>query len=124
MAFIPATFLTENLLRIGFFVALAYLSIAMSDRDRILAQAYSAQLEGEAEERTADLQEALDNVRTLEGLMPICASCRKIRDDTGFWNKLETYITTHSGASFSHSICPDCAAELYPEHDQAKEKSE
>jgi PAS domain-containing protein len=62
-----------------------------------------------------DLQEALDRVNVLGGLLPICASCKKIRDDKGYWNQIETYIRDHSEAEFSHGICPDCAKELYPE---------
>jgi len=61
-----------------------------------------------------DLQEALDKVNLLSGLLPICASCKKIRDDKGYWNQIETYIRDHSEAEFSHGICPDCAQKLYP----------
>ncbi|MFC1837706.1 hypothetical protein ACFLYW_03395 [Thermodesulfobacteriota bacterium] len=62
-----------------------------------------------------ELQKALDRVHLLGGLLPICASCKKIRDDRGYWNQIETYIRDHSEAEFSHGICPDCAQELYPE---------
>jgi len=62
-----------------------------------------------------NLQEALKKVRTLSGLIPICASCKKIRDDRGFWNQLEQYISEHSDAEFSHGICPDCLERLYPD---------
>ena len=62
-----------------------------------------------------ELQEALARVKTLSGLLPICASCKKIRDDKGYWNQIETYIEAHSEADFSHSICPECARKLYPE---------
>lgn len=61
------------------------------------------------------LQHALAEVTTLSGLLPICSSCKKIRDDEGYWNQIETYIQRHSGAQFSHGICPDCAQRLYPE---------
>ena len=57
---------------------------------------------------------ALGNIKTLSGLLPICASCKKIRDDKGYWNQLESYIKEHSDAVFSHGICPDCAKQLYP----------
>ncbi len=63
------------------------------------------------------LQDALDNIKTLKGLLPICASCKKIRDDQGYWNQIESYICDHSDADFSHSICPDCAKKLYPDLD-------
>jgi hypothetical protein len=66
------------------------------------------------EKLVSDLKAALGKVRTLSGLLPICASCKKIRDDKGYWNKIETYIRTHSDADFSHCICPECANKLYP----------
>ncbi len=62
-----------------------------------------------------ELQEALEQVKTLSGLVPICGSCKKIRDDQGFWNQMEVYIEAHSEAKFSHGICPECMARLYPE---------
>lgn len=61
------------------------------------------------------LEAALYQVKELSGLVPICASCKKIRDDEGYWNMLETYIEKHSRAKFSHSICPECAKKLYPD---------
>jgi hypothetical protein len=60
-----------------------------------------------------DLRDALVQIKTLSGLIPICASCKKIRDDKGYWNQLETYIQEHSEAEFSHGICPDCMKKLY-----------
>lgn len=59
--------------------------------------------------RTAELQTALDTIKTLQGIIPICASCKKIRDDRGAWNQLEAYICEHTDAAFSHGLCPDCA---------------
>jgi PAS domain S-box-containing protein len=67
------------------------------------------------EELIAELQEALDKVKTLSGLLPICSSCKKIRDDQGYWQQVEVYIQDHSDAEFSHGICPDCARKLYPD---------
>ena len=66
------------------------------------------------ETRNRELQEALANVKTLGGLLPICASCKKIRDDKGYWNQIELFIRDRSNAKFSHGICPDCARTLYP----------
>jgi PAS domain S-box-containing protein len=63
------------------------------------------------------LNHTLSQVKQLSGLLPICASCKKIRDDNGYWNKIESYIKEHSEAEFSHSICPDCKKKLYPEMD-------
>ena len=60
-------------------------------------------------------QEALANIKTLSGLIPICAGCKKIRDDRGYWSQVEIYVAKHSGAKFSHGICPECARKLYPE---------
>jgi glucose-6-phosphate-specific signal transduction histidine kinase len=59
------------------------------------------------------LRKALSQVKTLSGLIPICASCKKIRDDQGYWNQLETFIQEHSEAEFSHGICPECMKKLY-----------
>jgi PleD family two-component response regulator len=66
------------------------------------------------EKLISELQEALAKVKTLSGLLPICSSCKKIRDDKGYWNQIETYIRQHSEADFTHSICPKCAKMLYP----------
>ncbi len=71
--------------------------------------------EAERERLIAELQQALANVKTLRGLIPICASCKKIRDDQGYWTQLETYLTQHSDAEFSHSLCLDCMRKLYPD---------
>jgi PAS domain-containing protein len=60
------------------------------------------------------LQEALADVRTLSGLLPICASCKKVRDDQDYWHEIEDYVASRSGAEFSHGICPDCVRRLYP----------
>ncbi len=61
------------------------------------------------------LQESLHNIRALSGLLSICASCKKIRDDKGYWNQIESYVRDHSEAEFSHGICPECTKKLYPE---------
>jgi AmiR/NasT family two-component response regulator len=62
----------------------------------------------------AELEDALAQVRALQGMLPICASCKKIRDDEGYWHQVEVYIRDHSEAEFSHGICPDCYQRLYP----------
>lgn len=69
----------------------------------------------ELQQANRKLKETLDTVQTLEGLIPICANCKKIRDDKGFWSQVEEYIVKHSAADFTHSICPDCSQSLYPE---------
>jgi hypothetical protein len=60
-----------------------------------------------------ELQKALFEIKTLSGLLPICASCKKIRDDTGYWNQKELYICDHTEAEFSHRLCTICAEKLY-----------
>lgn len=72
------------------------------------------ELENEREALVNELEKALEQVKTLQGLIPICSSCHKIRDDNGFWQRLEEYIEAHSDAEFSHGICPDCMKTLYP----------
>jgi two-component system cell cycle response regulator len=69
----------------------------------------------EKERLIQELEEALAKVRILSGLLPICSSCKNIRDDKGYWNQMETYISDHSDAEFSHGLCPSCAQTLYPE---------
>jgi len=71
-------------------------------------------------EQKRELQEAIDNIKTLTGLIPICSSCKKIRNDKGLWDQLESYFTKHSNAEFTHGICPDCAGKLYPDIDLNK----
>jgi two-component system cell cycle sensor histidine kinase/response regulator CckA len=63
-----------------------------------------------------ELTQALVKIKTLKGLLPICASCKKIRDDRGYWQKVEFYITQHTNAEFTHGICPECVKQLYPEY--------
>lgn len=71
--------------------------------------------EEERERLIDELTTALSNVKQLSGLLPICSSCKKIRNDKGYWEQLEGYIKERSEANFSHSICPECAIRLYPE---------
>lgn len=69
-----------------------------------------------------ELQQALNEIKTLKGLVPICASCKKIRDDNGYWQEVEHYVSAHTEADFSHGICPDCMKKLYPNvYDRMKE---
>ncbi len=65
-------------------------------------------------EKTMSLEQALSEVKTLRGLLPMCSRCKKIRDDEGIWTKLEAYITSHTGTLISHGLCPDCLRELFP----------
>lgn len=74
-----------------------------------------AEAEAERERLIAELQKALREIKRLSGLLPICASCKKIRDDKGYWNTVEEYISENSEAEFSHGVCPECYETLYPE---------
>ncbi len=76
---------------------------------------FKEQAEREKDLLIQDLRAALSEVRALEGILPICASCKKIRDDRGYWHMVEAYISAHSEARFSHGICPECAEKLYPD---------
>lgn len=71
------------------------------------------QSEAEKTKTIQDLQKANEEIKILKGIIPICAACKKIRDDQGFWRQLESFIHAHSEAQFSHGICPDCMEELY-----------
>ncbi|MBP7887226.1 MAG: PAS domain-containing protein, partial [Candidatus Marinimicrobia bacterium] len=76
----------------------------------------SKRAEEQREKFIAELQEALDKIKTLKGLIPICACCKKIRDDQGYWNSVESYIKDHAEVEFTHGICPDCMKKLYPNY--------
>jgi hypothetical protein len=76
-------------------------------------------LNAERQETIRELQSALEQIRTLRGILPICAHCKKIRDDHGFWEQVEAYVSRHTEAEFSHGICPDCMRTIYPRfHDR------
>jgi PAS domain S-box-containing protein len=85
-----------------------YVAVKEDITDRKLTEAIRDQL-------FQDLQDALANVKSLSGLLPICAGCKKIRDDKGYWSQVEKYIQKHSEATFTHSLCPDCLKKLYPD---------
>jgi hypothetical protein len=94
-------------------------------RIRALVTAFrdiSARKAGEREQAAliAELQAALATIRTLSGILPICSSCKRIRDEQGSWNHIEVYISQHSNAEFSHGLCQDCAAKIYPDHYRRK----
>ncbi len=72
-------------------------------------------MEAEREKLVHELTDALAKVKLLSGFLPICCSCKKIRDDKGYWQQIESYISDHSNAEFSHGICPECSKKLYPE---------
>lgn len=113
--YLPSNLLTENFVEVGLLTAAVLCSVALADRIKIREAEQRAELELAVANRTQELQDALAEVRTLGGLLPICSHCKKIRDDKGYWNSLEKYIYEHTDAHLSHSICPDCAMEHYPE---------
>ena len=110
---LPQNILIEHGPKVAFPLALSLISIGIWQRFRELQDKHMANLESEVAERTKELSEALENVKTLHGLIPICSACKNIRDDKGFWIRVETYIQHNSDADFTHGICPDCAMRLY-----------
>jgi len=113
--FLPSNLITENFVEVSLLSAAVLCAIALADRLKVREAEQRQQLERAVVERTAALEAALDEVKTLSGLLPICSHCKKIRDDGGYWNSLEKYIYEHTDAVLSHSICPDCAEKYYPE---------
>ncbi len=91
----------------GFFLYKSWLKIIVSEKNAKI-------LNDDLQTKNFELEEALSQVKQLSGMLPICASCKKIRNDTGYWEQIENYIITHSEAEFSHGLCPDCGHKLYP----------
>ena len=81
---------------------------------------YKDRTEKEKARLIRKLSDALEKIKVLSGLIPICSQCKKIRDDKGYWKQVDTYVQQHSEATFSHSICPDCTDELYGDEDWYK----
>ena len=90
-------------------------SLALTDRVKRRDDQVREILETRVRERTKKLETALGEVKTLSGLLPICAGCKKIRDDTGYWRSVEVYLQEHTDVSLSHGICPECTEKFYPE---------
>ena len=90
------------------------LEIATDITDKIVAKELGNKL-------IRDLQKALTEVKVLSGLLPMCCSCKKIRDDKGYWKQIEQYIQEHTNAKVSHGICQDCVKKLYPELEKEEE---
>ncbi len=68
------------------------------------------------QEKNLELQQAMNQIKTLRGIVPICMNCKKIRDDKGYWNQVEVYVRNHTEAEFSHGVCPDCIVKVFPEY--------
>jgi ligand-binding sensor domain-containing protein len=77
-------------------------------------------LKAREKELAAKVEAAVAQIKTLSGLLPICASCKKVRDDKGYWNQIESYVQEHTQADFTHSVCPECVARLYPDYHAAR----
>ena len=83
-------------------------------RARVEVGRRMVELQAQLAESVSELQTALEHVKTLRGIVPICAHCKKIRDDQGYWSQVEVYVRDHSEAEFSHGICPECIKRFYP----------
>jgi len=103
------------------FISPLFLAIERSEEVLRIANAKAAEEKTAREKLINELQDALAKIRTLKGLIPICASCKKVRNDKGYWEQVEVYVRDHSEAEFTHGICPDCFQRLYPEEYKAKE---
>ena len=146
LSFVPSKYFEENIatgfthfiLWLGIIVSLLLFGIVLSlnkSRSQAIALADTTldlekantglineilehkRMEEEREKLVAELQKALSDVKTLQGFIPICSYCKKIRDDEGYWNQIESYIRDRSNAEFSHSICPECAQKIFPDMD-------
>jgi len=109
----------EVLARIKTHLSLTALQKELENKNLILQDEIEErkQIELEHEKLIEELQSALTEVKTLRGFLPICANCKNIRNDEGYWEQIEVYIKDRSDVDFSHSICPDCVAKLYPDLD-------
>jgi CheY-like chemotaxis protein len=88
-------------------------------RTNIEMALYKSRMERERERLMRELQEALNTIKTLSGLLPICAWCKNVRDDSGYWMRVEQYVEQHSQATFSHSVCPECASRYFGPNQEA-----
>ncbi|MBN1150908.1 hypothetical protein JXA84_06795 [candidate division WOR-3 bacterium] len=111
--FIKNILISEYLV-FGFLLSIFILFLKKEKEDYNTLKHLNLKLEEEVQQRTKDLKNSLEKVRVLSGMLPICSRCKKIRDDKGYWNQIEAYIRDHSEAEFTHSLCPDCAKEIFP----------
>jgi len=97
----------------AFFVLTKYRKL---NQRTLLELAERTLVQKEHDRTIGELRRALDGIKVLRGLIPICGSCKRIRDDDGYWNEIESYVRDHSEAEFSHGLCEQCAKRLYPEY--------
>ncbi len=95
------------------------ITIAMSRHEDLMEL---RRLNKEIESKNEELEKAFMEIKTLRGILPICTNCKKIRDDKGYWNRIEGYIETHSDALLSHSLCPECMDKIYGDEDWYKKR--
>lgn len=98
-----------------FTISILIWSFELTGRIKIRAREQRLILERQVKERTQELETALGEVKTLSGMLPICSACKNIRDDTGYWSSVESYVSEHTDAGFTHGICPGCIEKLYPD---------
>ena len=91
---------------------------------RIAAGERILEMQTRLEEQASELRDALDQVKTLRGIIPICSHCKRIRDDEDYWREVSDYVSEHTDALFSHGICPTCLAEYYPDFKGDKDESD
>lgn len=84
-------------------------------RARVEVGRRTVELQDSLTAKAEELRSALDQIKTLRGIVPICATCKKVRDDQGYWKQVEIYVRDHTEASFSHGVCPECMDKYYPD---------
>jgi hypothetical protein len=112
---LPTMWLTEYGVDIAFVFSIVLWSFALTGRVKQRQEADRKLLEAEVSARTRELTEALEAVKQLRGLLPICSHCKNIRNDHGYWSSVEQFLQEHTDAMFTHGLCPKCAHELYPD---------
>lgn len=112
---VTADAISAKLLRLRYTLAAGFMVVALVITASIYFYLNERKLAAERQALIGELREAVGRINTLSGLLPICSSCKKIRNDQGEWERLETYVAERSNAEFSHGICPECAQKLYPD---------
>lgn len=112
---LPTNFFTLNFAHVATLGASLVWAFTLTRHVKQQEQEHRDMLEQRVADRTASLKLALENVRTLEGLLPVCCNCKNIRDDEGIWQPMEVYVSRRTNADFSHGICPTCSKSLYPQ---------